>query len=533
MTITKQQIYKIISRKHGLKVSSDAIQYLVELFEDSDNSQLMENIDLIIKEYVLQEGGGKSIEKSPLELVVETLFKKQNLNQFVDQETENLEGISQYFKVLDTFNLPQYSYRQDDKSFYLDKSDRSLLATADKKSTLYRNRYDILKQRFLRNEAFRMSNFSADKDSYFKTTPIIHLKGKPPGRYLLFGMLTQIEERLLHLEDLDACIQVDFATNFQKGVGIFTRNCFVLAQGEYTADGIFLIDIIGMPLPERREDSLLALTNNVNLFGGPTMTDDHSFLLQLEKSSDEVSFVLISDLWLDQPQVFEKLRLLFEGYSEAIIPLAFIFIGNFQSTPFNYTSQESSAYRESFDQLANLISEFPEIAAQSHFIFVPGPNDPWAGNIVPRPPIPVQYRQKLNAKVKNVHFTGNPCRIKYCTQDIIIFREDLMNTMRRNAIIPVTDDQDMPLERHMIATILDQSYLTPVPIDVKPVYWAHSNALMVYPQPHLLVLADRFETYEHMYEGCLAVNPGSFPNSDFQFLVYQPATNVCETSKIS
>jgi DNA polymerase epsilon subunit 2 len=43
--------------------------------------------------------------------------------------------------------------------------------------------------------------------------PIIHLKGKKPGSYLLFGMLTQIEEGKLHLEDPDAFIQLLFDTN--------------------------------------------------------------------------------------------------------------------------------------------------------------------------------------------------------------------------------------------------------------------------------------------------------------------------------
>ena len=34
--------------------------------------------------------------------------------------------------------------------------------------------------------------------------------------------------------------------------------------------------------------------------------------------------------------------------------------------------------------LANLIREYPELAAKTKFIFVPGPNDPGLGNIFPR-----------------------------------------------------------------------------------------------------------------------------------------------------
>lgn len=102
---------------------------------------------------------------------------------------------------------------------------------------------------------------------------------------------------------------------------------------------------------------------------------------------------------------------------------------------------------ESFDQLANLIAEYPEIASTSQFVFVPGSNDPCTGIILPRPPIPSQYVSKLVSKVKNVHFPGNPCRIKYCTKEIVVMREDLMHLMRRNTVTQGLDDRS--LEYHV------------------------------------------------------------------------------------
>ena len=118
------------------------------------------------------------------------------------------------------------------------------------------------------------------------------------------------------------------------------------------------------------------------------------------------------------------MRILFEGYSQAVTPLGFVFIGNFQSAPFQNTGQGAKSYRgrfiskiiffsfkiESFDQLATLIGEFPQLSQESHFVFVPGMNDPWAGTILPRPPIPSTFTSKLSAKIKNVHFASNPCR---------------------------------------------------------------------------------------------------------------------------
>ena len=40
-------------------------------------------------------------------------------------------------------------------------------------------------------------------------------------------------------------------------------------------------------------------------------------------------------------------------------------------------------------------------------------------------------------------------RIKYCTQELILFREDLLNKMRRNVIIPPDMDQDVDIRRHV------------------------------------------------------------------------------------
>lgn len=50
----QQEIYKILSRKHGLKLTSDAAVYLNELFKDlTDFKVLLQNLDFIAREYVL------------------------------------------------------------------------------------------------------------------------------------------------------------------------------------------------------------------------------------------------------------------------------------------------------------------------------------------------------------------------------------------------------------------------------------------------------------------------------------------------
>ena len=51
------------------------------------------------------------------------------------------------------------------------------------------------------------------------------------------------------------------------------------------------------------------------------------------------------------------------------------------------------------------------------------------------------------------------------------------------------------------------------------------------PLPHVLVLADRTEQYKHEYEGCLAINPGSFA-VDGSFVFYVPSTKDVQFSCI-
>lgn len=56
-----------------------------------------------------------------------------------------------------------------------------------------------------------------------------------------------------------------------------------------------------------------AHASHIDLFGGPTFSDDPAFLAKIEGKTEDACFVIISDVWLDQPRVFEKLRTMFEG----------------------------------------------------------------------------------------------------------------------------------------------------------------------------------------------------------------------------
>ena len=134
----------------------------------------------------------------------------------------------------------------------------------------------------------------------------------------------------------------------QQGPGMFTCNTFVLAQGEYTDEKKFKVDLLGMPPPESRNKSKSSYGNDVEFFGAPRSINDEETIIEIEKNMDDASFVILSDVWLDQHAVMMKLKELFYGFSHSVPPLAFIFIGNFCSTPFIYNSDEREKYKGIF-----------------------------------------------------------------------------------------------------------------------------------------------------------------------------------------
>jgi DNA polymerase epsilon subunit 2 len=334
-----------------------------------------------------------------------------------------------------------------------------------------------------------------------------------------------------HLEDPDAHIELEFPDNMQVSTGLFTEDCFVLVNGEYTEDLVFRIIEMGMPIFEKRENTLNAY-KQIDYTNEFQITESESVLKKLEKELDDVCFVILSEVFIDQPKILLKLRTLFEGYSKTIIPYAFIFIGNFSSRPFIYNGKDSLKYKESFDNLCDLLLEFPKLISNTHFLFIPGPNDPWGEAVIPRSPIPNVFTEKIRTKIPNIHFLTNPCRLYFFTQEIVIFREDLVNRMRRNCIVPPDENNEPDVSKHLIKTILEQSYLCPLPIHMRPVYWSYSYSLQLYPAPDTLILADKYEPYSHNYNDCRCINPGSFSNSDYIFSVYYPSSKNSQDSKI-
>uniref|UniRef100_A0A668T408 DNA polymerase II subunit 2 n=1 Tax=Oreochromis aureus TaxID=47969 RepID=A0A668T408_OREAU len=279
-----------------------------------------------------------------------------------------------------------------------------------------------------------------------------------------------------------------------------------------STDSVFHVNGFGFP-PTEPSSATRAYYGNINFFGGPSTTSVKmsTKLKQLEEENEDAMFVIVSDVWLDSVEVMEKLNIMFSGYA-AMPPTCFIFCGNFSSAPYGKTQLKSLKVSLTF--------------ILSRFVFVPGPEDPGPGTILPRPPLADHITEEFRQRVPFSVFTTNPCRIQYCSQELIIIREDLVNKMCRNCVRLPNNNLDIP--NHFVRTILSQGHLTPLPLYVSPVFWAYDFSLRVYPVPDVIVFADKYDPFSITNTDCLCVNPGSFPKSGFSFKVYYPSNRTVE-----
>ncbi|POM65779.1 DNA polymerase epsilon subunit [Phytophthora palmivora] len=326
-------------------------------------------------------------------------------------------------------------------------------------------------------------------------------------------MLGQDERKRFYLEDFTSRIIVDL-TNAAYTDGLFTINCVVLVEGE-VIDDVLHVQSMGFPPPESKEASLEVL-GGIDPLGVEVSAQQREQIRELEANDHHATFIVLSDVHLDDPQVMIKLDELFQGL-ESVQPTLFILMGDFMSTSIGGGAGSNSLQdlREYLEELGTLILKYPGIAENSRFVLVPGPNDPGSSRAFPRHPLPDLCTRDLIRKVPNVTCTTNPCRIRYYTQDIVIFRDDLQQKMQRHAILPpmpseqeeaAMDESEIvqsvsqtDISKHLAKTLIDQAHLCPLPLMANPINWDFDSSLQLFPAPDVLILGDSTEQFQLGY----------------------------------
>ncbi|KAJ1675615.1 DNA-directed DNA polymerase epsilon, subunit B [Spiromyces aspiralis] len=509
----KRLVYKVFTKRFSLSLKVDSSQYLEDqLYRHGFNRDNAEEwLNSVAETWIQLHSNRPLVELEPLKDTLKSLDLKNSTKRAVaapstissqvadvEDEKRDLEAIGEfkpldYFHVIDAYDVPTQWYDTKTHQFGNPFEGFDILSGAEAKTALLRQRYDVIKQRILHNDNFAPSTFRSknrDDSQALKLDTIESLQGREGDNFLLFGMLAQLEEGKVYLEDKDGSVELDLSqvVTDSSATGVFTEACFALVDGYYQ-DGVFHVEELGLPPPERKEKTL-SFYPDVNFFGGPTVLHEKasSTLKHLETANDTVSIVILSEVWLDKPNVVSALKMLFAGYASAIPPMAFIFLGDFCSVPFVSGSGQTQRYKELWSDFADLIAQYRDIANNSQFVFLPGPNDPWGVGAYPSPPIANFFTQKMQSKIKHVRFTTNPCRIQYCTQEITVFREDLLKKLHRNCMVPAASgQQSTSMVKHMVRTIIDQGHLCPLPAHIQPLYWAYDHAMRLYPIPDVVM----------------------------------------------
>lgn len=332
-------------------------------------------------------------------------------------------------------------------------------------------------------------------------------------------MLTVSPTGALSLSDLTGTIALDIqhARPIPETGAYFAPGMIVLVEGSYEEDGgagtstlggtggiggtiggKFLGFSVGHPPCERRTATLggaeetdkSALTGPA--FGwtdflgigsqratGSRMNKIASKLLEADKAHN---IVIASDLHLDVPSTLTALRTLLRAHTpdptatHPVYPLAIILMGNFSSKASlaGVPGAGSIEYKEHFDALASVLTDFQQLIAHTTLIFVPGDNDAWpsaflagAATPLPRKPVPQLFTNRIRRAVAEANrevwgagkakgkegeviWTSNPSRLSWfgVKGEMAILRDDVAGRLQRSSIRfskPEPDiDDDLP-----------------------------------------------------------------------------------------
>ncbi|XP_015609962.1 DNA polymerase epsilon subunit 2 isoform X2 [Cephus cinctus] len=484
---------------------STSIAKEMEKMEDERESWLIK----IVEQILSQNLENPRIELDHIKKAIIECMRPEN----------SLKHTETILNVINALDIPKVTYDMERRKFVLEKIGINMYPDATYKSLIFRDRFNILWHRTLKHPMFLAPKLGETSIGRCKLTPIEYLlsESRTINVYVM-GLLSQLVEGQYYLEDISGVVKIDLKNaKFQDG--LIVDGSIVLANGNYD-DNILYVKDIGFP-PAEASNISRAPFGDHNTFGGPhpVSLKTSEKLQKHEQNNPDGMIVFVSELWVDSLEVLDKFKIMLVGYAE-FPPIAFVLCGQFLSFPPNTTSTQKM--KEGFKRLANIVELFENIKKESKFIIVPAPYDLGAPKILPRAPLPKCLVEDFIKTVPGTILATNPCRIQYCTKEIVVLREDMVSRLCRNTLFFPTEGE---VYEHYAKSIICQAHLTPMNLPVIPIYWKHDHALQLYPVPDLIVVADQFESYTTEHMECKVMNPGSFPKNNFSFMAYVPAMN--------
>ncbi|KAI9808737.1 MAG: hypothetical protein M1825_003889 [Sarcosagium campestre] len=208
-----------------------------------------------------------------------------------DEHEEAVDDIRHWLKYISAFEQPRLTYNVGRKHFERASTPATMFPPPSAKTTLFRNRYNLIYQRLLRNETFqtsalansqapslrRSASMVATVQQSYKLTPVANLLGRNGSAHLLLGLLTMMPSGTLAIGDLTGTIALDVrhARSVPEDGAWFCPGMIVLVDGVYeeeqaaggaglgggngvggTIGGRFVALTVGGPPCERRDITL-------------------------------------------------------------------------------------------------------------------------------------------------------------------------------------------------------------------------------------------------------------------------------------
>ncbi|KAK2861391.1 hypothetical protein FQN49_004239 [Arthroderma sp. PD_2] len=412
-------------------------------------------------------------------------------------------------KVTSAFEQQRLTYNVNKRHFEPPHGHPSLFPPASNRVSLFRDRYYRLHQRLLRNETFQTStlptsfnesNATTSSNQPYKLTSITSLQGRGNTNHLLLGLLSISPSGGYNLSDPSGTVAIDM--EHAKGIPVngawFVPGMILLVDGVYEDDdedsvargagaigGKFLAVSVGGPPCERREVSL-GIDNQSRgwntkpptdstldpVSGGVELNQEDSVKTNAlsRRQLEDQRVVILGEVNLDNPKTLQALSMVLGQYdaaSDSKASLVFVLIGNFvHDAAIGAGNCGSIEYKEFFDSLASVLTQFPNLLRNATFVFVPGENDPWASSFspgatacIPRPLIPELFTSRIRRVFQTAYsqdnsissrqidksavWSSNPTRIttdEPSVSEIVIFRDDISGRLRRNALVMKNDN---------------------------------------------------------------------------------------------
>ncbi|KIX96466.1 uncharacterized protein Z520_07732 [Fonsecaea multimorphosa CBS 102226] len=234
--------------------------------------------------------------------------------------------------------------------------------------------------------------------------------------------------------------------------------------------GFGWIDFLGVGSEKALGNQMRRIQRRIFRPPTPSQTLDVPDEDEIESEPPRRQIALLGECNLDSPRTLEAIRAILSSYNASSaghisdLPFTIVMMGNFISAAAMSGSSKgggSIEYKEHFDALASILSEFPLLLATTTFVFVPGDNDPWVSSfsagascLLPRQGIPEVFtsrvRRAFTAANAEVHgglkekdglrgesiWATNPARMSLFgpLEEIVMFRDDITSRFRRTAL---------------------------------------------------------------------------------------------------